>query len=774
MADFDRESMLEMFVYEMNQLIESLETTILEVEETFTPNDINEVFRVMHTIKGSAAMMMFENISTTAHKIEDMFFYLRENPNVEYDAPAVADIVFISMDFIKEELVKISQNEDADGDNQKINEDILKMLTEIKGEVVQHDLSNNSLEQTSDSKENQTVDNIVQGKYKQIFAKFNLEKETIMAAVRAYSIVSNFENSFQNVESNPKNILEEISDEELLEKGFSINIKENTLFSNVLAECKKASYIDDFDIIFVNADEENTRVGDIPKNTYKLQYDKQLDNMHVLQELFSVVETMISAAHIEGIKLKKTEEQKGEFILSIYSYIDSVTIIEKVNSSCEMLEEFDLIDSVSKEIQDESLEKIKDNQEKIKSEQQKNPKAETIKQDKQKKESKNTSVQQVISVNVTKLDQLLNLMRELVISEAIVTQNPDLEGLVLDNFHKDARRLHKIINEVQDLVMSMRMIPISNAFFKMHRIVRDMARNLSKDVDLVIIGEETEVDKNIIEAISDPLMHIIRNCIDHGLEDEEKRIQLGKPKKGTVTLEAENAGSDVYIYISDDGGGINREKVMEKAKNQGILKKDESEYTGKEIDKFILQPGFSTNEKVTNYSGRGVGMDVVVTNLANIGGTLDIDSTEGVGTQFIMKIPLTLAIIDGMNIKLGTDTYTIPITNISQSFKAEQSQISIDPNGNEIITVKGAVYNFVRLSEYFGLEAQYENVEDGIVMLIQNSRKSICILVDELIGEYQVVVKALPSYVGRIPGICGCTLLGNGDVSLIISVADFF
>jgi two-component system chemotaxis sensor kinase CheA len=410
------------------------------------------------------------------------------------------------------------------------------------------------------------------------------------------------------------------------------------------------------------------------------------------------------------------------------------------------------------------------------SEQESKPKQEMPEEPPKADESaqKKAPAQHVISVNVSKLDQLLNLMGELVISEAMVTQNPELENLDLESFHKEARQLRKIIKDLQETVMSMRMVPLSSTFFKMHRIVRDMCRQLGKSVKLVVVGEETEVDKNIIEHISDPLMHIIRNSVDHGIETNDERKASGKPEEGTVTLEAKNSGGDVLIIIKDDGAGLDREKILKKAKANGLLKKPETEYSDKEVQQFIFLPGFSTNEQVTSYSGRGVGMDVVSTNLELVGGSVLVDSIPGQGSTFTLKIPLTLAIIDGMTVKMGGAKYTIPIVSIKQSFKATKSDIFMDPNGNEMISTRGEIYNVVRLYEFFGVESAVKNIEDGILIMLENGEQTVCLLADELVGEQQVVVKSIPKFFKKTRGISGCTLLGNGDISLIIDVAGFF
>jgi two-component system chemotaxis sensor kinase CheA len=300
-----------------------------------------------------------------------------------------------------------------------------------------------------------------------------------------------------------------------------------------------------------------------------------------------------------------------------------------------------------------------------------------------------------------------------------------------------------------------------------------MSKNLNKDTELVLIGENTEVDKNIIEHVSDPLMHLVRNAIDHGIETVQERIAIGKEKTGKVTLEAKNSGSDALIMIKDDGRGLNKTKILAKAKENGLLFKPEDEMTDKEIYNLIFLPGFSTKDKVSEYSGRGVGMDVVIKNIEMIGGSVTVDSTEGKGSIITLKIPLTLAIIDGMNIKVGASRYTIPITAIKESFRPSSSNIITDPDGNEMIMVRGKCYPIIRLHQLYQVNTEITDFTEGIFIMAEQDEKALCLFADELLGQQQVVVKALPDYIKnirKIHGITGCTLLGDGNISLIIDV----
>lgn len=321
--------------------------------------------------------------------------------------------------------------------------------------------------------------------------------------------------------------------------------------------------------------------------------------------------------------------------------------------------------------------------------------------------------------------------------------------------------------------MSMRMMPLTNTFQKMNRTVFDMSRKLGKDIEFEMIGDTTEVDKNIIENISDPLMHLVRNSVDHGIETPQERSAAGKTEKAKVTLEAKNEGGKVWISVSDNGKGLSRKKLFKKAAENGILpdNRSESEYTDKEIFQFITFPGFSTKEKVTEFSGRGVGMDVVVKNIQKVGGVLDIDSTEGMGTTMTMKIPLTMAIIDGIVMRNGKTKFVMETAAVKEFIRVSEKQLINEPNGEEYIMIRGECYPVLRLSEKYSIEGAVTNIEDGVMLLLEYEGNKLCVLIDELIGTQEIVVKPIPSYVKKVNGISGCTQLGDGSIALILDVS---
>ena len=383
--------------------------------------------------------------------------------------------------------------------------------------------------------------------------------------------------------------------------------------------------------------------------------------------------------------------------------------------------------------------------------------------------------QSFISVNVEKMDQLMDLIGELVIAESVVLQNSDLKvpGLRLDNFNKAAGQMTKISTDLQNVIMSMRMVPLTNTFQKMNRIVFDVSRKLGKDIEFEMVGENTEVDKNIIEHISDPLMHLVRNSVDHGIETIEEREKAGKTEKGKVTLSAKTESGKVWITVKDNGKGLNRDKILAKARKQGIIDywKPDSDYTDKEVFQFITLPGFSTNEKVTEYSGRGVGMDVVVSNLQSIGGSLEIESTPGQGSMMIMKIPLTLAIIDGIVMEVGNSSFVIETGMVKEFVGMRENRIIMNPSGEEFVMIRGEGYPVLRIGERYQIDGYQPDSNDGMLVLVEIEDKTICLCVDRLVGKQEIVVKPIPDYIKKVKGLSGCTQLGDGSIALILDAA---
>ncbi len=376
-----------------------------------------------------------------------------------------------------------------------------------------------------------------------------------------------------------------------------------------------------------------------------------------------------------------------------------------------------------------------------------------------------------IRVDLAKLDELMNLVGELVIAEAMVTRNPDLTGHEFENLEKASHHLRRITSDLQDVAMSVRMVPLAGTFKKMVRLVHDTAIKAGKKVNLELIGEETEVDKTVIEMISDPLVHIVRNAIDHGLENPEERAGTDKKESGTVTIEARHESGEVWITVSDDGKGMKRDVILNKALEKGLVDGDGSDLRDEDVFKLVFEPGFSTAAQVTEISGRGVGMDVVKKNIEKINGKVDIKSTMGKGSQFKMRIPLTMAIIEGMLVRVGKSTYNIPLLSIREAFRPLISQVTTTPDGVEVVKLRDDMIPVVRMHNLYGITPSFEQLAEGILVVVENDGFSAALFVDEILGQQQTVVKGLSDYVGSPHGVSGCTILGDGRISLILDVA---
>lgn len=653
----EKDTMLEVFIFETTQQLTQLEDIALQTEtENSIQGQINEVFRIVHTMKGSSAFMNYEKIVVLTHSLEDVFYYIRENRPAGVNYSLLADIILKSIDFIKLEITCIQCAEVSDFDVTELVNRVNAFLDGMsnKEEGGSPEAGNVKAQVVED----ETVFPSPEEKLYKAVIFFDEGCE--MENVRAFNVIFNLEKYVNIINYIPHDIIDRKETAEIIQKnGFEINFSANLDAAEV----------------------EN-----------------------ILSKTLFIKEIKLETAGPEPTDQKTVELNQPEIAVG----------------------------------------------------------ADNIKQS-------------MISVNLNKMDRLMDLVGELVISQAMVVQNPELEGLPLNSFIKASRQLQLVTNEIQDAVMSLRMVPLNATFKRMNRIVRDMSIKLNKKIKLNVIGEDTEVDKNIIEHLSDPLLHLIRNAADHGIEAENDRIKAGKSPIGTITIEAKSEGQNVRIVVRDDGKGLNREKIIKKAKRQGLLRKPENELTDREIHSLIFLPGFSTADNITEFSGRGVGMDVVNKSIEDIGGTIQIDSCEGQYTLVSIKIPLTLAIIDGMKIRVGKSIYIIPITVIRESFCITDNKVICDEaSKSEMIMIRGSCCPILRLNQFFKITSDAERLEDGVVIVVENETKVMCLFADELMGKQQVVIKALPPLIKKRKGISSCTVIGNGNVSLIIDVPSLF
>lgn len=684
------DSMLDMYLFETNTLLEQLEELFIgaEMEKNLSSSNIDEIFRIMHTIKGSSAMMEFTSLMEIAHRIEDLFFYIRENGMAKMDETNVSelfDILFQSMDYFKSEVDKIQKGEPLSSNIDNFITNINMFLDKIKNldTETQVEIKN---EVSLDSKEELNLKNEEIKRTCTLLVFF--EEDSGMEHIRAFMLVTALREADLEFEYFPEDI--ETNREAasyILDRGFSIFFGSEEMANKAINIIKNTSGIRSYEIIcFEQEAKTNQKQNAIIQETADL-----------------------------------SEKNKNEIKSDPQKEIEIVNA--KINNT--------------------------------------------------------PNKQSLISVNLSKLDKLMALVGEIVITESMVTSSPDIQGLKLDNFLKSTRQLRKLTDELQDITMSLRMVPISGVFQKMNRIVRDMSKKLGKEVDLIIEGEDTEVDKSIVDSIGDPIMHIVRNSMDHGIEaSKDERIREGKKAKGEIVLSARHTGSEVIITISDDGRGIDTTRILEKARENGLLTKPENEYSQKEVISLMMMPGFSTNEEVTEFSGRGVGMDVVKKSIEALGGTITVTSDFGFGSCSTLKIPLTLAIVEGMETAVGKSIFTIPINNIRQCFRVTSEEIIHDISGREIVKRMDEFYPVIRIHELYSIDTQVTKIEDGILIWVESGDRSYCLFIDELIGEQQVVVKPLPSYLNSFniknSGIAGCTILGDGNISIILDILNVY
>lgn len=655
-----REPLLEVFIFETNEFLEKLETILLEAEkkDSLTKKEIDEIFRIMHTTKSSSAVIGLNLLSKLSHRVEDVFYYIREESLTQsFKQIGVYDVLLKILDYMNTAMDRFQK-----GEKEQEIDNLLDELSEL-------------LERIKQVKEVENHQNELNKSYKSYKLLVTFEEGAGMENIRAFNVMHALDDYVKDIWTVPAHIIEDLAATEYIVKHgfqmFFLSEADKNLLEHIVQEIL---YIKSYEILEIHA------------SAYYLQKEGNI--------------AAAQGAKKEAPVAHETLQQVGS--------------------------------------------------------------------------QKSTGIKQnLINISTYKLDRLLDFVGEISIAQSMVIKNPDLEGLDLPRFNKAARELKKLIDELQDIVMTMRMVPISHIFYKTERLVRDMCKQLNKQVELTILGEETEVDKTIIEHLGDPLMHLIRNAVDHGIESVEERKEKNKPEIGHITLEAQNTGGDIIITLSDDGRGLNKEKILDKAYKMGIIQKDEN-LSLKEIFSLILQPGFSTKEDVTQFSGRGVGLDIVKRHIEEIGGNIEIESEVDKGTAIRLRIPLTLAIVGGMQIQVGDAIYTVPITNIKESFRPKKQDIIITPEGKEYIQIREGIYPVLRLHDYYHVDTQITELTKGIILVVESEKRRLCIFVDQLIGQQQVVIKGLPSYLEQSSvkekGIVGCIILGEGCISLVIDV----
>lgn len=690
----DKEKLRQIFIQEAEEIIEKLDVEIVNLEEH--PNDkelINELFRGVHTLKGSANSFGFKRLGEFVHGFEDVLDYYRNSQ--EEPSSTVIDIFLDAVDVIKEVFsLEIDGNDGLPQKYRDCLDAFKKILNKEQSEEIKEEIK-------------------PVGDFAKEFGEFSVIDKDVLGFLKNLS---------QN-ENLYKITLKFDSDIYLRGQDHA------TFFRLLSSEGKILKSIWDISKVppLKELDPQRCYIGDVELYLISKKYENEI------REIFEFLDDF--EYQVELIELQEKEPKKTEV-----ENIDAT----KIKSQ-----------NIPQEIIDSS---------------QKSPKEDKKDEPKQSSEEKKSFVR----IDTTKLDELFDSVGELVIAQNFLAENSQIKGLNDENLNKTIETLNKITRLIQNRVMSLRMVPIRDTFDKMKRVVRDASKKVNKEVRLHISGEDTEIDKTMVDSLSDPLIHIIRNAVDHGLEaTAEDRIKAGKTPEGNVTLKAYHKGGNIVIEISDDGRGINKEKVIQKAIERGLINPGE-ELSDAQIYALIMQPGFSTADKISDISGRGVGLDVVRTSIESLRGKIEIDSKPAKGTKFSIYLPLTLAIIDGMLVKSSNETFIIPTLSILESFRPTEDMIHSAQGKDEFVKLREELLPIVRLNHVLELDDNKPKASECTLVCAENEKGRFAILVDELIGRQQVVIKSLGKTLSHLKEISGGAVMGNGEIALILNVEELY
>ena len=706
---FDSDEFISIFLSEANEIVEGLENDLVLLEDNKSDEDLlNKIFRSAHTLKSSAGTVGFTTMSELNHVAENLLEKVRSG---KLDVtPRMITVLLEFLDTVKIMLQNIIDGKgEADGVN-----NIESLKAKIKAIADGNEIDASVQAPTTSS------------------AAPTVKKET-PTSTQAQAI------------EEPEKKEESSSGSNVFHISMSFKA---TIFDNGIDP-----------LMFLNDLRDIGTISNLKIDSSNVPPISALEDPYTCYTQFSL-----------DISTNSTLEQVQNIFLFVIDDNDINISDAKVSVHKEDKIETQTETQVAEETKEEkTIEETKSQEEakeEIKTEQAK-PQTSAAKS--QASSSVKVQAPSTVRVDTRKLDSLMNLIGELVIAQSRIMQLT--QSLDIDNGLKEAvSSMDRTSRQIQEEVMNIRMMPVGPIFNQFHRYVRDLNLELNKEVKLVLKGETTEIDKNMLEQLSDPLKHIIRNSMDHGIErTKEERIARGKPEFGTITMSAAHQEGHVVIEVSDDGNGLNKEKIYNKAIEKGLLSKD-GKYTDAEIYRTIFSPGLSTAEKITDISGRGVGMDVVRANVEKMKGKIEIKSEEGKGSTFIIKLPLTLAIIEGITFALGEQIYIMPLISIIEQMKVKNEQIKPFEGRGEMIKIRDEYLPLIRLHKVFEIDTHIEDIDNGIVVVVEAGYRRCAIFVDELLDQQQVVIKSLDSAFSKHSGISGGTILGDGRIALIIDI----
>jgi two-component system chemotaxis sensor kinase CheA len=714
--DNERDEGLQIFAEEAEDLLQQAEEALLILDDDLSDDDaINELFRAFHTVKGGAGLFGLDIIVEFTHTAESLLSLIRDK-TILLDETLVS--LFLKSRDCLEKLIEIELD-----DNEIISEGFTKEKLVLVEQLEQY---------LNVSPSSELLDS-------------NIEKSAGKATLSTEVLSSNWHISLRFGEDSLRNGMDPNSfinylnklgsiehivviddalptwdefDPESCYLGFELQLKANTT---------KQEIEDVFEFVL-----DDCIINILPPGTLVEQYIKLINELP--EDDLRLGEILVACGALTQREIERAITQQDLFI-------DHVTATG-IENSTPPIGEVVVADNVIKQ-----------------------PVVEAAIQKQQKTKNKRSNAQENIRVNAEKLESLINLVGEMVISNANVNVNSHrIADLPLLEAQENMSRL---VDEVRDTVLSLRMIQIGETFNRYKRVVREVSKELGKEVNLTIFGAETELDKTLVDKISDPLLHLVRNALDHGIESKEQRIAVGKPAVGQLSLEAFHDSGTVVIQIKDDGAGLPKDKLVAKAISKCIISECE-ELSENEIHQLIFAPGFSTAEEVTNLSGRGVGMDVVRRNIEALRGQAEVSSVEGQGCTFSIRLPLTLAIIDGFHVRVGQSHYIVPLDMVEECIELSEHQTDIHRH-DEYLNLRGEILPFMHVAEIFSQQSDFENTRSNIVVVKFGDQKA-GLIVDELLGEHQTVIKPLGKIFQNLKGLSGSTILGTGDVALIIDI----
>ena len=726
-------SLLKDFFEEAFEMLDRLEENILILDKDRDNVDaVQEIFRAVHTLKGSAGAVELLDTQKYAHRFEDLLDLIRDK-KINVDDAAI-DILLKGIDILKE-LINSASNESVCSIN--IDEEI-KKLDDFKNSKL------GSETKTEDSNSDEVIDNKTSNKYdnlnldnsilstirehkddglkiKLVYVKFNAESP--MRTVGGVQVFVALKDKGDIVTSVPP--LQNLEGDEFYQDVIYLlatleeddDIINDITFPETTEEIKIEEFIlEDYEK--TAASKKSKEVSSAVKDEKNVNKDKKVDRQS-------------SYLRVESDRIDAMMNQVGELVTNKSSYVqydDDLSSYGKLISNS--------INDIKKYYRDTIVQLLRKFEDYV-----------------QKKEIKDLRSNYINSFN-SKLNEISKI--------------EDDFKYTLDKYRSSYQLLTRVTNELQETVMKIRMVPIAQTFNRFPRLIRDLSRDLGKEIRLEMHGEDTELDKSVIETLVDPLVHIIRNAVDHGIEMPEDRVNAGKNRVGTVVLQASHEGNLIIIKISDDGKGMQPHKIFESAVKKGLVYAD-AKLTEQQMLEYIFAPGFSTASKITNVSGRGVGMDVVKKSLEKINGSVSIDTEYGKGSTFSLRIPLTVAIIQALIVDAEKEYYAVPINSILETIKIEPTEIH-ELEGTEVIKVRDEVINILSIKELFKLPSRYTDIKSYYAVIISSEEKKVALLANNLIGEQDIVIKTLKDTVTKSEGIAGATILGDGTVSFILDI----